>query len=99
MFLISKKENYDMDYKVINNLRCLSIDMINNAKSGHPGICLGAATILYTLFSKHLMFNRKELDWVNRDRFIMSAGHGAPLLYSAMYMLDLLTLDDIKNLR
>ena len=99
MFLISRKENYDMDYKVINNLRCLSIDMINNAKSGHPGICLGAATILYTLFSKHLMFNRKELDWVNRDRFIMSAGHGAPLLYSAMYMLDLLTLDDIKNLR
>ncbi len=99
MFLISKKENYEMDYKVINNLRCLSIDMINNAKSGHPGICLGAATILYTLLSKHLMFNRHELDWVNRDRFIMSAGHGAPLLYSAMYMLDLLTLDDIKSLR
>jgi len=99
MFLISKKENYEMDYKVINNLRCLSIDMINNAKSGHPGICLGAATILYTLFSKHLNFNRKELDWVNRDRFIMSAGHGAPLLYSAMYMLDLLTLEDIKDLR
>ncbi len=99
MFLISRKENYEMDYKVINNLRCLSIDMINNAKSGHPGICLGAATILYTLFSRHLEFNRKELDWVNRDRFIMSAGHGAPLLYSAMYMLDLLTMDDIKNLR
>ena len=99
MFLISRKENYEMDYKVINNLRCLSIDMINNAKSGHPGICLGAATILYTLISKHLEFNRKELDWVNRDRFILSAGHGAPLLYSAMYMLDLLTLDDIKNLR
>ena len=99
MFLISKKENYEMDYKVINNLRCLSIDMINNAKSGHPGICLGAATILYTLISKHLEFNRKELDWINRDRFIMSAGHGAPLLYSVMYMLDLLTLDDIKDLR
>ena len=99
MFLISKKENYEMDYKVINNLRCLSIDMINNAKSGHPGICLGAATIIYTLFSRHLEFNRHELDWINRDRFILSAGHGAPLLYAAMYMLDLLTLDDIKNLR
>ena len=99
MFLISKKENYEMDYKVINNLRCLSIDMINNAKSGHPGICLGAATILYTLISKHLEFNRKDLDWVNRDRFVLSAGHGAPLLYSVMYMLDLLTLDDIKDLR
>ncbi len=99
MFLISRKENYEMDYKVINNLRCLSIDMINNAKSGHPGICLGAATILYTLLSKHLEFNRKELEWINRDRFIMSAGHGAPLLYASMYMLDLLTLDDIKDLR
>ena len=99
MFLIPRKENYEMDYKVINNLRALSIDMINNAKSGHPGICLGAATILYTLLSRHLSFNRKELDWVNRDRFILSAGHGAPLLYSAMYMLDILTMEDIKSLR
>lgn len=99
MFLIPRKENYEMDYKVINNLRSLSIDMINNAKSGHPGICLGAATILYTLFSRHLSFNRKDINWLNRDRFILSAGHGAPLLYAAMYMLDLLTLEDIKNLR
>jgi len=99
MFLIPRKEDYEMDYKVINNLRSLSIDMINNAKSGHPGICLGASPILYTLFSRHLSFNRKDLDWLNRDRFILSAGHGAPLLYASMYMLDLLTLDDIKNLR
>jgi len=100
MFLIPrKKENFEMDYKVINNLRALSIDMINNAKSGHPGICLGAAVILYTLFSRHLSFNRKDLDWINRDRFILSAGHGAPLLYSIMYMLDILTMEDIKSLR
>ncbi len=100
MFLIPrKKENFEMDYKVINNLRGLSIDMINNAKSGHPGICLGAAVVLYTLFSRHLSFNRKDLDWINRDRFILSAGHGAPLLYSIMYMLDILTMEDIKSLR
>ena len=87
------------DYKVINNLRSLSIDMINNAKSGHPGICLGAATILYTLYSKHLSFNRENPNWYNRDRFILSAGHGAPLLYSMLYMLGILSIDDIKNLR
>jgi len=94
-----KKEDYRNDYHVINNLRCLSLDMINNANSGHPGICLGAAPILYTLFSRHLSFNRKDEKWYNRDRFILSAGHGAPLLYSIFYMLDILTLDDLKKLR
>lgn len=87
------------DIKVVNNLRALSIDMIDNAASGHPGICLGAATILYTLYSKHLRIDRKNPSWYNRDRFVMSAGHGAPLFYSILYMLDLLSLDDIKALR
>jgi transketolase len=73
--------------------------MIDNAKSGHPGICLGAATILYTLFSRHLSFNRNDSKWYNRDRFVLSAGHGAPLLYSMMYMLGILNVDDVKNLR
>ena len=91
--------DYKDDYKVINNLRCLSIDMIDNAGSGHPGICLGAATILYTLYSKHLSFNRENPNWYNRDRFVLSAGHGAPLLYAMLYMLGALTIDDIKNLR
>ena len=87
------------DYKVINHLRCLSIDMIDNAKSGHPGICLGAATILYTLYSRHLSFNREDGNWYNRDRFVLSAGHGAPLFYSMLYMLGVLSLDDVKGLR
>lgn len=94
-----KKEDYKNDYRVVNNLRCLSLDMIDNANSGHPGICLGAATIMYTLFSRHLSFNRKDVTWYNRDRFVMSAGHGAPLLYATLYMLDILSLDDLKNLR
>ena len=101
--MLFKKESnpneYKDDYKVINNLRCLSIDMIDNAKSGHPGICLGAATILYTLYSKHLSFDRENPNWYNRDRFILSAGHGAPLLYSMLYMLGVLSLDDVKSLR
>ena len=99
MFFKKNVEDYTDDYKVVSHLRCLSIDMIDNAKSGHPGICLGAATILYTLFSRHLSFNRNDPNWYNRDRFILSAGHGAPLLYSMMYMLGILNVDDVKNLR
>ena len=99
MFFKNSFDEYKDDYKVINHLRCLSIDMIDNAKSGHPGICLGAATILYTLYSKHLSFNREDHNWYNRDRFILSAGHGAPLFYSMLYMLGILSLDDIKSLR
>ncbi len=94
-----EKEDFKKDYKVINNMRALAIDMIDNAKSGHPGICLGAATILYTLYSKHLSFNREDLNWYNRDRFIFSAGHGAPLFYSLLYLLGIITLDDVKSLR
>lgn len=96
---LKKQENFEDDYKVINNIKGLSIDMIHEANSGHPGICLGAATILYTLYSRHLNINPEDPNWFNRDRFVMSAGHGAPLLYSILYMLDYITLDDCKKLR
>ena len=99
MIFKKEKEDFTNDYKVINNMRCLSLDMINNAKSGHPGICLGAATILYTLYSRHLSFNREDANWYNRDRFILSAGHGAPLFYSLLYMMGAITLDDVKSFR
>lgn len=99
MFFKNTYDEYKEDYKVINHLRCLSIDMIDNASSGHPGICLGAAPILYTLYARHLSFNRNDSKWYNRDRFILSAGHGAPLLYSMLYMLGAISLDDIKSLR
>ncbi len=92
-------DEYKEDYKIVSHLRCLSIDMIDNAKSGHPGICLGAATILYTLYARHLSFDRNNPNWYNRDRFILSAGHGAPLMYSMLYMLGALSLDDVKSLR
>jgi len=94
-----KNEDFSNDYKVINNIRCLAIDMIDNANSGHPGICLGATPMLYTLYSRHLNIYPKDPNWYNRDRFILSAGHGAPMLYATLYMLGYITLDDCKNLR
>ncbi len=96
---MSKKNIYEEDYKVINNMRCLSLDMINHAKSGHPGICLGASTILYTLYSRFMNIDLNNSNWYNRDRFILSAGHGAPMFYSMLYMLHLISLDDVKNFR
>ena len=98
IFKKEKEDNWD-DYRVINNMRALSLDAINRANSGHPGICLGASTILYTLYSKHMMIDLNNPKWYNRDRFILSAGHGAPLFYSMLYMLGLISLDDIKELR
>ena len=64
------------DKKIIDNIKALALDMIDNAGSGHPGIVLGAAPILYTLYLKHLKVNPKDSNWVNRDRFVMSPGHG-----------------------
>lgn len=99
MLFRKETDNFKEDYHVINNMRSLAIDMIDEAHSGHPGICLGAATILYTLYSRHINFNRKNSNWYNRDRFVLSAGHGAPLFYSMLYMLECLSMDDVKSLR
>ena len=97
--LIRRKEILNEDYQVINELRALAIDTIDYANSGHPGVCLDSATIFYTLFSRHLKFDRHNANWYNRDRLVLSAGHVVPLIYSIMYMLDILSLVDLKNLR
>ena len=88
-----------MDKDIINNIKTLGIDMINEAKSGHPGIVLSAAPIIYTLFSKHLNINVNDENWLNRDRFILSAGHGSALLYSTLFMAGYLELEDLKQFR
>lgn len=85
---------------MINSIKGLALDMIHEAKSGHPGIVLSAAPILYTLFSRHLNVNPNDPKWINRDRFVMSAGHGSALLYATMFMFGYnLTIDDLKQFR
>ena len=89
-----------MDREIVNNIKSLGLDMIDKAKSGHPGIVLGAAPIIYTLYAKHMNINIKDPNWENRDRFILSAGHGSALLYVTLYMAGFdLTIDDLKQFR
>ena len=88
-----------MDQSVINNIKSLGIDMIKEAGAGHPGIVLGAAPIIYTLFAKHMVLSLNDHNWINRDRFVMSAGHGSALLYATLYMIGYLNLQDLKNFR
>lgn len=86
--------------RIVNQIRCLGIDMIDAANSGHPGIVLGAAPIMYALYANHLRFDPKNPEYFNRDRFIMSAGHGSALLYATLYMAGYdISLDDLKNFR
>ena len=89
------------DKKMIDDIRSLALDMINEAGSGHPGIALGAAPILYTLYTYHLNYDLEKNDWCNRDRFILSAGHGSALLYATLFCVDENTynINDLKNYR
>ena len=89
-----------LEEKIIGEIKSLGLDMIEEAGSGHPGIVLGAAPILYTLFLEHLRFAPEVPDFYNRDRFIMSAGHGSSLLYSVLYFAGYdISLDDLRSFR
>lgn len=84
----------------INTIRVLSSEMIDSANSGHPGLPLGAAPMAYTLFDQVMKHNPKNPNWINRDRFILSAGHGSALLYSLLHLYDYgLTIEDLKGFR
>ena len=88
------------DEKIINAIKAISIAEISKAQSGHPGIALGAAPILYTLYSKHMNIDVTDDKWIYRDRFVMSAGHGSALLYATPYMSGFnLSINDLKNFR
>ena len=90
----------DRDQQVINTIRSLGVDAIRKANSGHPGIVLGSAPAAYTLWAKHLKHNPKNPNWRNRDRFILSAGHGSALLYSLLHIFGYdLSLEDLKQFR
>ena len=88
------------DERIINAIKALSIAQISKAGSGHPGIALGAAPILYTLYSKHLNIDVLDEKWINRDRFVLSAGHASALLYSMLYMSGFdISINDLKEFR
>ncbi|PIC65550.1 transketolase [Sporosarcina sp. P13] len=89
-----------IDQLAITTIRTLSIDAIEKANSGHPGLPMGAAPMAYTLWTKHLHHNPANPQWFNRDRFVLSAGHGSMLLYSLLHLSGYgLTIEDIKNFR
>lgn len=84
----------------VNAIRMLGVDMVNQANSGHPGIVLGAAPTMYALFTQHLSYDPKNPQWVNRDRFVLSAGHGSALIYSTLHLAGYeLPMDELKNFR
>jgi transketolase len=92
--------NTPVDEQRINAIRFLAVDAVQKANSGHPGMPLGAAAIAYTLWSLHLSFNPADPHWFNRDRFVLSAGHGSMLLYAMLYLTGYdLSLDDLKHFR
>jgi transketolase len=86
--------------KTIQSMKFLGLDMINQANSGHPGIVLGAANTVYNLYTKHMNANPEKPMWFNRDRFILSAGHGSALLYSTLHLAGYdISMEDIKDFR
>ena len=85
----------------VNAIRFLGVDAIEKAKSGHPGVVMGAAQMAYSLYTKHLRVNPSQPNWINRDRFVLSAGHGSMLLYALLHLsgFEDISIDEIKNFR
>jgi len=90
----------DLDDAAVRTIQFLSADAVERARSGHPGAPMGAADSVYALWSRHLRFDSADPNWVNRDRFILSAGHASMLLYSLLHLFDVgVTLDDLRAFR
>ncbi|NMA95342.1 MAG: transketolase, partial [Clostridiales bacterium] len=89
-----------LDQLSINTIRILSAEAIEKAKSGHPGMPMGAAPTAYTLWAKHMKHSPANPNWLDRDRFVLSGGHASMLIYSLLHLFDYgLTIDDIKEFR
>ncbi|MDP4107348.1 MAG: transketolase [Bacillota bacterium] len=92
--------NRNIETLAVNTIRTLSIDAINRANSGHPGLPMGAAPMTYALWANHLQHNPENAKWFNRDRFVLSAGHGSSLLYSMLHLAGYdVSLEDLKSFR
>jgi transketolase len=78
--------NKDLESRAIKTLRYLSVDGVQTANSGHPGLPMGTAAIAYTIWTRHLKVNPKNPNWFNRDRFVLSGGHGSMLVYSLLHL-------------
>ena len=90
----------EIDRLCVNALRVFSIEMVEKANSGHPGLPLGAAPMVYAVWAGHLKYSPKNPDWIDRDRFVLSAGHGSSLLYSLLHFYGAgLTVSDLQNFR
>src|SRR3989304_998647 len=90
----------DLEQRAINTLRFLSADAVQNANSGHPGLPMGAAPMAYALWTRHLRHNPHDPSWPDRDRFVLSGGHGSMLLYSLLHLTGYdLALEEIKQFR
>lgn len=92
--------NHNIETLAVNTIRTLSIDAINRANSGHPGLPMGAAPMAYALWANHLKHNPGNAKWFDRDRFVLSAGHGSSMLYSLLHLAGYnVSLEDLKNFR
>ena len=91
--------NNNIENMSVNAIRVLAADAVQKANSGHPGLPLGCAPMAYELWAKHMKHNPANPDWFNRDRFILSGGHGSAMLYSLLHLFGYgLSLDDLKKL-
>ncbi|MBC8525210.1 MAG: transketolase, partial [Chlorobium phaeobacteroides] len=89
-----------IDQLAINTVRMLAVDMVEKARSGHPGMPMGAAPMAYVLWTKIMKHNPDNPEWINRDRFVLSAGHGSALLYSLLHLTGYdLSMDDLRQFR
>jgi transketolase len=93
-------DNEALDRLCVNTIRALALDAVQKAESGHPGLPLGMAPAAYVLWTRFMRHNPRNPRWVNRDRFLLSAGHGSMLLYALLFLTGYdLTLDEIKKFR
>ena len=90
----------NIEQKSINTIRILSAEMVERAKSGHPGMPMGAAPMAYTLWARQMKHNPENPNWVDRDRFVLSAGHASALIYSLLHLFGYgLPMEELKNFR